>query len=299
VTAVTTVKTAVTAVTTAKRSVPLDLSSSDTVERISSLGNSGPLLPDTSIVSLDGAINLGAILFTFVIYNGLGNFRPADLCLPLFATVANQREDQWFKDFSEGFQHNVPPLVELLRVVFFAGLGWGFNLGWIAVLDGDSFWGWSTAATLVIPSGLINMARPEKLTREQQGFDNKMRSDFSTFAPTILSQEKDAKCSETNIILRFRRNYTLYRTEEEVSDKVLKKMVRQWIGFKANSEGYYMGMSLLNRKKESRIALAKTMRRLDKEKEAMLLERENDDDNEDDEPKFENEFIRDNKTVRK
>ena len=49
-------------------------------------------------------------------------------------------------------------------------------------------------------------------------------------------------------------------------------------------------MSLLNRKREARIALAKTMARLETEKEALSLVEDEDDD--DDYPQFENEFVR-------
>lgn len=57
-------------------------------------------------------------------------------------------------------------------------------------------------------------------------------------------------------------------------------------------KGYYIGVSLLNRKRESRIALAKTMKRLDKEKEDNLLLVAEDEDEDDDYPRFDSEFIR-------
>lgn len=38
--------------------------------------------------------------------------------------------------------------------------------------------------------------------------------DFSIFASKILSKEKASKCSEANIIIRFRRGFAAYRTEE-------------------------------------------------------------------------------------
>ena len=48
----------------------------------------------------------------------------------------------------------------------------------------------------------------------------------------------------------------------------------------------------MNRKREARIALAKTMKRLDKEKEANLLLAAEDEDDDDDYPRFDSEFIR-------
>lgn len=69
------------------RGIPMDISTMDTVEKWTNTASAGALLPDTSINSLDGAINLGAILFTFVLYNGLFGKagRPADWVLPVVA----------------------------------------------------------------------------------------------------------------------------------------------------------------------------------------------------------------------
>jgi hypothetical protein len=117
----------------------MDISSTDKIDRMSkAVASAGTLLPDTSINSLDGGINLGAILFTFVLYNGLFGKagRPADWVLPIAAKVAGEEQSLWFKDFSDGFSFQVPPTVEFLRFGFFAVLGWFTNLAWIAALDG-------------------------------------------------------------------------------------------------------------------------------------------------------------------
>ena len=42
----------------------------------------------------------------------------------------------------------------------------------------------------------------------------KMKENFAMFASKVLSKEKNSKTSEANIILRFRRSFTAYRTEE-------------------------------------------------------------------------------------
>lgn len=117
----------------------MDISSTDTIDRASkAVAAAGTLLPDTSINSLDGGVNLGAILFTFVLYNGLFGKagRPADWVLPIAAKVAGEEQSLWFKDYSDGFSFQVPPTVEFLRFGFFAVLGWFTNLAWIAALDG-------------------------------------------------------------------------------------------------------------------------------------------------------------------
>jgi len=282
------------------RNVPADLSASDKLESVSKTASrasrAGALLPDTSVNALDGAVNLGAILFTFVLYNGFFGRagKPSEWVLPFTARQPDKKNELWYKDFSDGFVYTVPPEIELLRISGFAVLGWFTNLAWIAALDGDSFWGWSTAACLAFPTGLIALSRDPKQTREEFEFDEKMKSNWNLFAPKILSKEVQSKCSESNIILRFRRSFSEYRTEEDVSDKIVKKMIRQWVGFKPNPEGYYIGVSLLNRKREARQKLAKTMLRLNNEKEANALLAVEDDDDDDDEGRFENEFIRRN-----
>ena len=57
-------------------------------------------------------------------------------------------------------------------------------------------------------------------------------------------------------------------------------------------QGNFIGVSLLNRKRDARIALAKTMKRLDQEKEAYLLLPIDEEDDDDDFPRFDNEFVR-------
>lgn len=121
------------------RGIPLDISSTDKLEMVSKAATAaGSLLPDTYINSLDGGINLGAILFTFVLYNGLfgKSGRPADWVLPVAAKAVGEEQSLWFKDYTEGFAFEVPPTVELLRFTFFGVLGWFTNLAWIAALDG-------------------------------------------------------------------------------------------------------------------------------------------------------------------
>ena len=57
-------------------------------------------------------------------------------------------------------------------------------------------------------------------------------------------------------------------------------------------QGNFIGVSLLNRKRDARIALAKTMRRLSEEKEAYQLLPIDEEDDDDDFPRFDNEFVR-------
>lgn len=127
------------------------------------------LLPDTSIATLYGADNLGVILWTFVLYNGLyiTRQRPVDILIPLIAKVIQQEHLQWYQDYKDGYASQKPPLVDFVTYAFFTTTGYFINTVVINSLDGDSFWGWSIAACLGIPSALFTLAKSKKQTREE------------------------------------------------------------------------------------------------------------------------------------
>ena len=145
--------------------IPSEISSLDTASPPSL---SGMILPDTSIVSLYGADNLGVILWTFVLYNGLyvTPLRPVDAFIPLVAQLVQQEGSQWYKDFQDGFSCQKPPLVDFITISFFILAGYLLNSFVNSSLGGDHSWGWSIAACLAIPSGLFSVAKSKKLTRE-------------------------------------------------------------------------------------------------------------------------------------
>jgi hypothetical protein len=167
--------------------VPLDISSTDKFSDVVPR-SAGLLLPDTSIATLDGGINLGALLFAFVLYNGLFGKagRPADWVLPGFARLLNQENEQWYRDYADGLQSIVPPQVEFLRFAVFTLLGWGTNLLWVSLFDGDEFWGWSTGLCLALPSALINLSREPKLTREEATFDVSRNTKLLVYCEGLL-----------------------------------------------------------------------------------------------------------------
>ncbi len=152
------------------RLIPQEISSIDSIKSIASL-DPQILLPNTAIKQLDGGSNLGAILWTYVLFNGFFPFSktPADAMLSLLANVtgAEKNKEQWFLDFQEGFEFFCPPTIELTRLSIFMGLGWYANNLWISILDGDVFWGWSTAMCLCIPTALITASRGKRITRQQ------------------------------------------------------------------------------------------------------------------------------------
>ena len=44
---------------------------------------------------------------------------------------------------------------------------------------------------------------------------------------------------------------TSQRSKDEISDRELCKIVRSWVGYRTNIEGDYVGIELINRKKEA------------------------------------------------
>ena len=246
--------------------IPVDISSTDRMSsRYAELTQQQSILiPDTSIQTLDGGFNLGFLLFTFVLYNGIfGKIgRPADWLLPVLSKATQQEETEWFKDFKEGYSYDVPPIVEALRVAVFALLGYGLETVWVASFGGDTFWAWSTGICLALPSSLITLARDPLPTREQSMKDLLLKEAFDEFASQRLTRvrgDKKVFANQVNIIVAFRRSYGAYRTEEDVSDRTLQKLIRKWVGYKADSNGQYFGLSLSNKKQEAREALAKSI----------------------------------------
>lgn len=126
------------------------------------------LLPETSIQTLSGGENLGILLWTFVLYQGLftTSGRPADWIVKPLAIIFQKTNETWFEDYERGYLFECPPVIEFSRVGIFFGLSIAWNRLLVQSLGDDSFWGWSIAACLAIPSGLIAISRSKPPTRE-------------------------------------------------------------------------------------------------------------------------------------
>eukprot|EP01031_Cornospumella_fuschlensis_P032687 gene32687-39520_t len=222
--------------------IPSEISSLDTASPPSL---SGMILPDTSIVSLYGADNLGIILWTFVLYNGLyvTPLRPVDAFIPLVAQLVQQEGSQWYKDFQDGFSCQKPPLVDFITISFFILAGYLLNSFVNSSLGGDHSWGWSIGACLAIPSGLFSVAKSKKLTREDAIKQHELEEEFDKFANSRLRRVKGREIAESRLIESFRRHYTPARLEKDVSYAVLRKVVRRWVGYKPEKENkIYKGL---------------------------------------------------------
>lgn len=266
-------------------------------------------LPNVEVVALNGASELGTLLWAYVLYSGIftTSGRPAEWILPPIATILRKDQDLWFQDFKQGYLFDLPPLIEFLRVAIFLFLGFFCNRTWIAILDGDTFWGWSTALAIAIPTGLLNLSRDKLLSRSDSIFQNNLISDFKAFIMKRVVRKKGVITSEEAILRAFKLSSPEYRTLEKVSDKLLKRLLRAFISFKPTTssktgEMIYNNIELLNIDVEVKLALQKAVKDTQREREEMLQFQERSQTESSDvienEDWFGNEFIR-RKTLRK
>ena len=106
-----------------RRQIPTDISVDDKIAALATI----KLVPDTSIDTFIGGDNLGVLLWTFVLYNGIFAIsgKPADWLLPLIARIigidveASSTELQekettvWYAAYKDGYYFEVPPLIEV------------------------------------------------------------------------------------------------------------------------------------------------------------------------------------------
>jgi len=245
-------------------------------EELSSTDSPVLLLQDESastaspIISLDGqaGTNLGVLLWTFVLYQTLLQF-----FLPLIVKIFGKEDKEWFLNFKTGYKYIIPVSVELPSIIFFVMLGYFVNFLTIKSFDGDTYWGWAISGSLAIPVSLLSLARNSsyRLTKEQDQQQKQLKMDFNEFAGERLREVSGSKCKEELIILAFRRflssstssqskNPSVYMDENIFPDKVIRRIVRKYIGYSCDSDGYYRNVELL-RNRASRLFLADNVNR--------------------------------------
>jgi hypothetical protein len=203
------------------QNIPSDLNYDDTSFSAIDASNAGSmLLPNTDIHELSGAVNLGVIIWTFVLYNGLftTSGQPSDWILTPISRILNQSWQPWYQDFKQGFQYQVPYQVDLIRIVFFVALSWLVNQGILALFDGDSYWCWAIGACLAIPSGLISVSRDKRPTRAYASIESRAKVDFNEFANMRLDRVKGKSSDESRIILAFLQQWKQQRRQQNNID---------------------------------------------------------------------------------
>ena len=151
--------------------IPEDLSSLDVPSTLPDLY----LHPNNDVVALEGASNLGAILWAITLYYGIFQplfqgksvyfSQPSEWLLYPLAKILGEDEKEWYLDFKEGLQYQPPPIIALGRWLFFGIFGFYSNIAVVQSLGGDSFWGYSIGACLALPASLLSYARKRRPSR--------------------------------------------------------------------------------------------------------------------------------------
>jgi len=246
--------------------IPVEISSSDVREYVA------PRLlePDVSIAALDGASNLGCLLWAFVLYQGIFTTagRPADWVLPALAKVFSLDDSDWLLDYKAGYAFTVPTAVELSRIAIFVVLGYYSNLLTILLFEGDAYWGWATAGALSIPVGLLALARgtEPKYTRAIADLEKQAATDFCEWALQRLSivpetitasgQRIITKTQEQAVMRQFRRSQAAYRDETgPLTDKILRRVIRDQLRRKPDREGAFRNIAMSDLTRDAKAAL--------------------------------------------
>jgi hypothetical protein len=207
-------------------SIPTDLSATDSITSAIST-NADLLLPDTTITALDGGTNLGALLWGFSLYLGLfpDQRSPADWVLVLLGnlTISSDSQDennnQWYREFVDGYQYEPPPPLFFARIGVFAGLGYLANNFWIQQFDGDVFWGWSTGFCLSLPAGLLALSKDRLLSRSESAQQNELKEQFKEFRQRRLERVPGKRTSEELVLQALQRISTFRSLTTNVAEK--------------------------------------------------------------------------------
>ena len=219
-----------------------------------------PTVP-TAPATFEGADNLGGILWSIALFFGIFQplfqkesvffSQPCEWLLYPLAKLLQQEKEEWFINFKDGLQYQTPPTVDFIRALFFLSMGFLTNAAIVNSFGGDLFWGWSTGACLALPAALLSYSRIRRPSREVVDKENMIKENFEKFAEKKLKRTSGKTAAEASIVLSFRRSFVEYRNKDEISDRELSKIVRSWVGYKTNIEGDYVGIELINRKKEA------------------------------------------------
>ena len=258
--------------------IPVSTRSDDSVVETVKVMKASPhvVMPNVEVASLDGAGNLGSLLWAYVLYTGVistiispRSGRPADWILPLVVKVTQEEQSEWFLNYEENLRFDVPPLAELVRVLFFLSLGFYTNILVVSALDGDAFWGWSIAGSLAIPALLIDAARPKPPTREEMVLRMELEADFSGFLARRIRESPGSKTQEEALLRAFRREFAKYRGPASPPDALLIKVVRQRLGCKPDNLGYYLNLVVESRTAGARKSREATISRLNEERKRL------------------------------
>ncbi|KAF5836277.1 hypothetical protein DUNSADRAFT_6185 [Dunaliella salina] len=161
--------------------------------------------------------------------------RPSDGVLRLLGVASGQPVD--------AIDYEVPLAIRVVTVLGFVAAGLGIAALFRAGL-GDATWSTSSGLGACIAAGVYEVGRPKRLSVQDAQLLESQWQDFAAFASQKL--QKSGRCHESEIFKQFRRSYAKYRSEEAISDDVLRDMVRNFHpDVDRTPKGFFKNLSLI------------------------------------------------------
>uniref|UniRef100_A0A7S3VVQ5 Uncharacterized protein n=1 Tax=Dunaliella tertiolecta TaxID=3047 RepID=A0A7S3VVQ5_DUNTE len=165
----------------------------------------------------------------------LDTTRPSDGVLRLLGIASGQPVD--------AIDYEAPLAIRVVAVLGFVAAGLGIAALFRAGL-GDATWSTSSGIGACIAAGVYEVGRPKRLSVQDAQLLESQWQDFAAFAAQKL--QKSGRCHESEIFKQFRRSYAKYRSEEAISDDVLRDMVRNFHpDVDRTPKGFFKNLSLI------------------------------------------------------
>jgi len=114
----------------------------------------------------------------------------------------------------------------------------------------DATWSVSTGIGSVFAAFVYEVGRPKRLSSSQEIELEAVWLDFSSFADAALL--RSGRCHETDVFREFRRRFGKYRTDDRLSDAVIRDMIKNWNPrVQRSRNGYYANLSVQSRISDS------------------------------------------------
>lgn len=173
----------------------------------------------TDIKAINGLDNLGLIIWTILLFNGLftTSGKPSEWVLPGIAKLVKQTWKPWYIDYSQGFQYQLPIEIEIIRVLFFVTLSYLVNQVILGLFEGDEYWTWAIGLALLIPSSLLTLARNKRSSREDAMFEAFILDKFQEFVKDFrVTRDNKSTFKESRLIDAFERQYSVLQLSREM-----------------------------------------------------------------------------------
>lgn len=198
---------------------------------------------DTSLTFGDCA---GALLWSFSYYF----VSPLQLLLLFLGRIETSRpSDAWMRLGSQAMGQDTEalgwqPEIGLQVVAVAACLVQGVVTALLFELAlGDATWSVSTGIGSLFAAFVYEVGRPKRLSKTEEMALEAVWQDFESFGDACLL--RSGRCHESEVFKEFRRRNGKYRTEDKLSDAVIRDMIRNWNPNASRSRnGYYQNLSV-------------------------------------------------------